>query len=155
MERVDAVSASPEDDRAETRDDAEDAVGQVGVEVVRGIYDAFGRGDVDAVFAAMTSDIEWVESEGMPYGGVYRGREAIVEGVFGPILADVEGFTADPDEILSLDESRVLARGRHSGKGARGAVDAQFIHMWTLTDGVVSKYEQLADTRRVCDAVGK
>jgi hypothetical protein len=28
--------------------------------------------------------------------------DAIVSNVFGPILADVEGFTAAPDEILPL-----------------------------------------------------
>jgi hypothetical protein len=77
----------------------------------------------------------------MPYGGVYRGREAIVENVFGPILADVEGFTANPDEILPLDSSRVIARGRHTGQGAHGPVDARFI--------------QLADIRTSCQAVGK
>ena len=49
---------------------------QANVEVVRGVYDAFARGDVDAVFAAMTPEIEWDESEGMPYRGVYHGREA-------------------------------------------------------------------------------
>jgi ketosteroid isomerase-like protein len=125
------------------------------VTVVRGIYDAFGRGDVDAVFVAMQPDIEWDESEGMPYGGVYRGRDAIVENVFGPILADVEGFSADPDEILPLDGSRVMARGRHGGQGPRGPVDARFIHIWTINDGKVSRYEQLADTRKFCDAVGK
>src|SRR6187455_499043 len=85
-------------------------VSQANVELVRGVYDAFARGDVDGVFAAMTLDIEWEESPGMPYGGVYRGRDAIVASVFGPILADVEGFTANPDEILGLDEVRVLAR---------------------------------------------
>jgi ketosteroid isomerase-like protein len=41
------------------------------------------------------------------------------------------------------------------GKGARGPVDARFVHIWTVTDGKVSRYEQLADTRRFCDAVGK
>jgi len=130
-------------------------VSQENVELVRGIYDAFHRGDVDAVFAAMKPDIEWDESEGMPYGGVYRGREPIVENVFGPILGDVEGFTAHPDEILELDDARVMARGRHGGKGAAGPVDARFIHIWTVTDGKVSRYEQLADTRKFCDAVGK
>ena len=128
---------------------------QANVELVRGVYEAFGRGDVDAVFAAMKPDIEWDESEGMPYGGVYRGRDAIVENVFGPILADVEEFTADPDEILRLDDARVMARGRHGGNGARGPVDARFVHILTVTDGKVSRYEQLADTRRFCDAVGK
>jgi hypothetical protein len=72
------------------------------VDLVPCVYDAFARGDVDAVFAAMTLEIEWDESEGMPYGGVYHVREAIVANVFGPILADAEGFTADPQEILAL-----------------------------------------------------
>ena len=128
---------------------------QEDVTVVRGVYDAFAGGDLDAVFAAMKPDIEWDESEGMPYGGVYRGRQAIVENVFGPILTDVEGFTAEPDEILSLDDSRVLARGRHGGNGVQGPVDAKFVHIWTISDRKVSKYEQLADTRKFCDAVGK
>jgi ketosteroid isomerase-like protein len=115
----------------------------------------FARGDVDAVFAAMTPEIEWDESEDMPYGGVYRGREAIVANVFEPILADVEGFTADADEILAVDDTRVMARGRHGRIGAAGPVDARFVHIWTVTDGRVSRYEQLADTRTLCDAVGK
>jgi ketosteroid isomerase-like protein len=131
------------------------AVAQANVELVRGVYDAFAGGDVDAVFAAMKPDVEWDESEGMPYGGVYHGRDAIVANVFGPILSDVEGFTADPDELLPLDDSRVIARGRHGGRGAAGPVDARFVHVWTITDGKVSRYEQLADTRRFCDAVGK
>ena len=36
------------------------------VTIVRAVYDSFAAGDVDAVFAAMTPDIEWDESEGMP-----------------------------------------------------------------------------------------
>src|SRR3954462_15302737 len=94
------------------------AMAQANVEMVRGVYDAFARGDVDAVFAAMTPGIEWDESEGMPYGGVYYGREAIVENGFGPILTDVDGFTATPDEVLALDAARVFARGKHGGAGA-------------------------------------
>src|SRR5919197_2453757 len=116
-------------------------VGQTNVELVRGVYDAFARGDVDAVFAAMTPEIEWDEAEGMPYGGLYHGREAIVANVFGPILADVDGFTADPDEILALDDARVIARGRHGGTGAKGPVDARFVHIWTVSGGRVSRYE--------------
>ncbi len=130
-------------------------MGSENVAVVRGIYEAFGRGDVDAVFAAMEPDIEWDEAEGMPYGGVYRGRDAIVENVFAPILTDVTGFTAEPDEVLALEGTRVLARGRYGGRGAEGDLDAKFVHLWTLAGSRVTRYEQLADTRRFCDAVGK
>ena len=128
---------------------------QANVEIVRNAYIAFGKGDVDAVFGAMEPEIEWVEAEGMPNGGVYRGRDAVLQSVIGPILADVVGFTADPDEILELDESRVIARGRYGGEGVNGPLDVPFIHTWTLRDGVIVRFEQLADTRKYCDAVGK
>ena len=58
-------------------------------------------------------------------------------------------------EILALGDDRVIARGRHGGTGAVGPVDARFVHIWTVAEGKVSRYEQLADTRRFCDAVGK
>ena len=111
------------------------------VKIVRDVYDSFAAGDVDAVFAAMTPDIEWDESEGMPYCGVYHGRDTIVSSVFGPILADVEGFTAAPDEILPLDNTRVVALGTHGGQGANGPVRARFVHIWTVTNGLVSRYQ--------------
>ncbi|PVZ11989.1 hypothetical protein C8D89_103320 [Actinomycetospora cinnamomea] len=130
-------------------------MGSDDVETVRSIYEAFARGDVDAVFAAMVDDIEWDESPGMPYGGVYHGREEIVSKVFGPILTDVDGFTAEPDEILPLGEDRVFAQGRHGGRGARGPVDARFVHLWTVRDGKVTRYQQLADTQRFREAVGR
>ena len=125
------------------------------VTIVRNVYESFAAGDVDAVFAAMDPDIEWDESEGMPYGGTYRGREAIVNNVFVPILADVEGFTAAPDEILPLDGTRVVALGRYGGQGANGLVRARFVHIWTVTNGLVSHYQQLADTHTFRTAIGK
>lgn len=130
-------------------------MGDDNVKTVRSIYDAFGRGDVDAVFELMSDDVEWDESPGMPYGGVWHGRDEIVTHVFGPILADVDGFTAAPEEIIALDETRVFARGHHTGQGTRGPLDARFIHLWTVDGGEVTRYEQLADTKRFCDAVGK
>jgi ketosteroid isomerase-like protein len=102
------------------------------VAIVRAVYEAFGRGDVEAVFAAMIDQIAWDESPGVPYGGRYRGRDEIVEKVFGPILADVEGFTAEPDEILALDEDRVFAQGMHGGRGEGDAVPARRRHQAVL-----------------------
>jgi ketosteroid isomerase-like protein len=125
------------------------------VTIVRAVSDGFAAGDVDVVFAAMTPDIESDESEGRPSGGIDHGREAIVSTVFGPALADVEGFTVAPGEILSRDDTRVVAPGGHGGQGRDGPVRARFVHIWTVTDGVVSRYQQLADTHTFRTAVGK
>ncbi len=66
-------------------------MGGENVEFVKGLYAAFGRGDVPAVLAGFADDIEWHEALGMPYGGVYRGGDAVMQNVFGPIATDVEG----------------------------------------------------------------
>jgi len=51
------------------------------VELVKGIYGAFASGDVPAVLGAFTDDIEWFEAEGMPYGGLHRGPDAVAQNV--------------------------------------------------------------------------
>ena len=90
----------------------------------------------------------------MPYGGVHHGRDEIVTNVFGPILIDVEGFTAEPDETVSLDEERVFARGHHAGRGARGRSTPA-----SSTSGRCKREgDAIPAARRhqpFCDAVGK
>jgi uncharacterized protein len=56
---------------------------------VKGIYEAFGRGHLPAVLAEMADDIEWYEAEGMPYGRLHHGREAVAQKVLGPLAQDI------------------------------------------------------------------
>ena len=87
-------------------------MGSESASVVRGIYEAFGRGDVPAVLGAMTEDIEWNEAEGMPYGGVYRGPQAVAENVFGPVIADLPDFSVTLEDLCGTSRSRTLVTAR-------------------------------------------
>jgi ketosteroid isomerase-like protein len=49
------------------------------IELVKGVCGAFARGDVPAVLGAFADDIEWYEAEGMPYGGLHHGGEAVAQ----------------------------------------------------------------------------
>ena len=71
------------------------------VAVAKSIYAAFAAGDVPGVLSAFAGEIEWYEAEGMPYGGLHRGGEAVAQNVFGPITEDVEGF-ADASASSSI-----------------------------------------------------
>lgn len=51
-------------------------------DIVRGLYEAFGRGDVPAVLGVLDENIEWTEAEGFPYGGTFHGPQAVLENVF-------------------------------------------------------------------------
>jgi uncharacterized protein len=44
--------------------------------LVRTVYDAFGRGDIQYILDRITDDVEWVNEgpEEIPYAGVYSGR---------------------------------------------------------------------------------
>lgn len=126
---------------------------QENVDLIRGAYEAFGAGDMEAV-QRLLADCEWHEMEGMPYGGVFTGTEAIFENVFGPITQDIENFTVTPDELLDAGD-RVVSLGRYGGTGSAGPLDAAFAHVWTVDNGRITKLVQYADTRRFGDAVGK
>jgi len=55
------------------------------VEVMRGLYDAFGQGDIPTVLGGMDPDIEWREAEGnlyQPSCEPWRGPDAILENLF-------------------------------------------------------------------------
>ncbi|MET8623857.1 nuclear transport factor 2 family protein [Kitasatospora sp. NPDC004669] len=55
-------------------------------DVVRGLYDALGRGDVPGVLARLDPEVIVDEPNQLPYGGVHRGREAFVQSVLGAML---------------------------------------------------------------------
>ena len=125
---------------------------QSNTDLVRAGYEAFGRGDMDALMHLL-HDTEWHQAEGAPQGGVYTGSEAILSGVFGPLLQQVQDFKATPHEILSAGEDRVLAVGNYTGQGSGGALNARFAHLWTVQDGKPTHFEQFADTALLRQAV--
>lgn len=92
------------------------------VEIARGGYDAFSRGDIDAVLSMMDPDIVWQEPdvEGIPAGGTHHGREAVAENVFGRVSEDWDEFQVVPEEFLDAGD-RVVVLGLFQGKERRPA----------------------------------
>ncbi|HZQ66443.1 MAG TPA: nuclear transport factor 2 family protein [Gaiellaceae bacterium] len=124
------------------------------VDVVRGTYEAFGRGDVPGVLGAMADDIEWHEAEGMPYGGVYHGREAVVQNIFGPITRDIPDFAVIPEEfIASEDTVAVVARYTGTGTATGKHLDLSVVHVWDVRDGKIARLRRFADTAKVLEVV--
>ena len=118
-------------------------------ELVRKLYDAFARGDVETVLGAMDEAIDWREAEGGPLavGNPYIGPNAVLEGVFGPLTRDIEGFRVEPERLVA-DEGDVVALGRYTGTHTPSGrdLDAQFAHHWTVRDGRVVAFQQYTDT---------
>lgn len=126
------------------------------VEFISGLYEAFAAGDVPRVLGSMADDIEWWEAEGNPWypGRAFVGVQEVIDGVFGRIAREFEGFEVVPERFLS-DGDVVVMIGRYRGKGTvTGKVlDAQALHMWTVRDGKIARFQQFVDTRQLADVL--
>lgn len=107
------------------------------VEFVRRVFDSINRGDVDAALEAAADDIQadWSNSVG-PLKGIYRGKEQVRE-LWTSFVEAFDELRWDPEEIIEVDDSRVIAvnhvrmRGRESGV----EVDAVGAQLWTISEG--------------------
>ncbi|MFF2996721.1 nuclear transport factor 2 family protein [Streptomyces sp. NPDC057950] len=59
-------------------------------DVVRGLYDALGKGDVPGVLARLAPEVIVDEPDQLPYGGVHQGREAFVRSVLGAMTGHAD-----------------------------------------------------------------
>ncbi len=127
------------------------------VERVQGIYEAFGRGDIPAVLAALAADVSWSEAEGNPYqptGAPWVGPEQVMERLFVRLGSEWDGFSAKVEQLHDAGQT-VVAEGRYTGTflATGQALDAQMCHAWTFRDGKVTRFQQYLDTAQMCAAM--
>ena len=123
------------------------------VSIVRSSYEAFGSGAFAAVLETMDPEIEWVDQESLPWGGVHHGHDEFAAHMqsFG---ANFEEFRVEPREFLDAGD-RVVVTGRFAGRGGGGEFDVGVVYTWELRDGKVARVEGYTDTARVLEALGR
>jgi uncharacterized protein len=119
------------------------------IKTIASIYEAFGRGDVAAILAALTEDVDWAAeaaSDAAPWYGVRRGKAAVTEffTAFGATM-EVEDFTpvsfaANDTDVHTL--VRFRGRSRRTGKTAA----TNLHHFFTFRDGKIAYYRGSEDT---------
>jgi ketosteroid isomerase-like protein len=108
------------------------------VEVVRGIYERWGRRENASEL--LDPEIEW--STPHPDASSIHGRDGVVEFLreYGRTWQE---YSIELEEIRDLGEGRVLARFRESmrgsGSGAVAGLHAEGV--WTIRDGKAIKFE--------------
>jgi len=119
------------------------------IQTIKAIYEAFGRGDVDAIIAVVAADVDWgsdTASDAAPWYGTRRGADGVASFFtdFGTAM-EVEEFTpltfaANDDDVLTV--VRFRARSRKTGK-----VAAMQLHHWFhFRDGKIDYYRGTEDT---------
>lgn len=124
-------------------------------DIVRGFYDALGRGDLAGLLSLLDSQVEWTEAERFPYySGTWLGPQAVVDNLLVPLSQDWDPFSAKADEFIAQGE-RVVALGTYSGtsKKTGKSFRSAFAHVWTVRGGKLARFNMHADTAKVLEAI--
>jgi hypothetical protein len=128
-------------------------IGSSNLDLVQDLYTAFAEQDREQILALFDTNIEWLQNEGFPGGGRFVGAEAVMEGVFGRLGREWEGWGADVDRWLDAGESIVALGTYHGTNRATGkSMTAAFAHVYWLRGGRVVRFEQYADTAKIVAA---
>jgi ketosteroid isomerase-like protein len=112
------------------------------LDIVRGAYESFSRGDVAAVLDILADDIAWVVPPPLPQAGDAHGRDEV--GAFFERLAGIwEGLDLDLADFVASGD-RVCVIGRGSGKVEGREAGYGFVHAWTLADGKAVRFDEYA-----------
>ena len=124
------------------------------LEVVKGIYAAFGRGDLPGVTDALAEDVEWrwYGPSSIPFEGSWDGRAGATEWL--SMVASMLEFHAweqrefyaqgDTVVVLGYEEVTVKATDRR--------YEQQWVQFLTLRDGKIVRFRQFSDTAAIAAA---
>ena len=126
--------------------------------MVRGIYDAVARRDVETPFVVYAEDIVWDISNARRAAvypkRVWHGHEGVRQfwrdglSVFGKVDLDVEELIDAGDQVLAV------IREREVGRGSGVPVETSHLAVWTLADGKVTRMQMFDDRPEALEAAG-
>jgi ketosteroid isomerase-like protein len=125
------------------------------VDIVKGVYAAFGAGDVPKVLASMDPQIQWTQTAGYKLGGVHRSPQAVLENVFAKIPVEFASFSVDVERLVDAGnviamQGHYVAKGKATGKSVRAAV----AHVIELSGGKIVRFDQYVDSATINPLIG-
>jgi ketosteroid isomerase-like protein len=124
------------------------------LEIIQDAYEAFGRGDIDAVLSVEdpNTELELAGPQEIPWAGTFRGHDG-AKAYFAAIAEEAEfdafepqTFLADGDRVVVLGVEKV--RSKRTGR----SYENHWVHAFTLTGGKIIRFREYADTASVAAA---
>ena len=126
------------------------------VEIVRASWDAWRRGDMQALFDFYDPEVEWDMTHAyVPGMGVYHGHDGIREFFreWGDFFAE---YHAEPEQFIAADDN-VMVRVTQTGRGRVSSVGVEMPGYWQvyrLRDGRAVRVEIYRDETDALAAIG-
>ena len=118
------------------------------IDVVKDLYGAFARRDIQGMVAFLAPDVVWCEPDNPynPAAGVHRGHEGFLQWVqIGREAEDIEILA--PTQFLSNENAvAVVGHMRCRAKKTGRVYESDFVHVVTFRDGKIVRFQEFFDT---------
>jgi ketosteroid isomerase-like protein len=124
------------------------------ITIVQRIYESFAKRDIPGIISVLDPNVEWGEPENPynPASGIRHGHEGFLDWLkIGQNSEDI--LTLEPRQILFNEDSVAVVgftkcRAKTTGK----TYETDFVHLVTLKDGKVVKFQEFFDTFAAAEA---
>jgi ketosteroid isomerase-like protein len=121
---------------------------------IQSMYAAFGRGDVPALIAGLVPDVDWQtvgRQSDFPTLGARKGTTAVEE--FFRLVAENEDFSDFTPREFYAAQDKVFVLGTYSLKLKKTgkSVSSEWVHVFTLKDGKVTRFREHTDTAQFAE----
>lgn len=117
-------------------------------------YEKFQNRDIAGILELLADDIEWegARSEHIPFSGVYHGKQQaaqyfeLMDQAQEPQRFEPQEFIAEGDKVVVTGQSEWIVKS--SGQ----TYDNPWVHIFTLRDGKVARFQQFNDSAAAVEA---
>lgn len=113
--------------------------------VVRANYAALAIGDVPTLLSLSDPDIDIYQSDLVPWGGPRHGHAGLLA-FLTAVSAHLDSHVEPEEMFVAGDHVVQVGRTRGTARTTGKAFDAAEVHVWTVRDGLVTKFEAHVDT---------
>lgn len=127
------------------------------IETVRQMYEALGRGDLEAILAPVADDVDWVSvseagTSSVPWYGRYRGKSEVPQ-FFDKIGSNVDVTELTPLSFTSNDTDVMVAiRWAFTVRATGKSATLHMQHWWRFAGGKVVFVRTAEDTEQTVAA---
>ncbi len=125
------------------------------IKTVQNIYEAFGRGDVNAIVSTVSDNVVWIDPgyPDLPFGSNGRKKSEIPD-FFQKLGENIHYTKFEPREFIS-DKENVIVLGFHEGNvpSTGKTISQEWVMVWKFDDkGKVKYYRAYLDTNEMVKA---
>lgn len=126
------------------------------IAVVKDLYAAFERGDVQHIDALLTPDTVWTfhaPPHVVPYAGTYKGKDGVRE-FFTRVSSTIDVREIGQRQFIQENDTlAVVGWERSVARETGGEFYAEWLHLFTIRAGQIARFEEFTDSAAIAAAL--